>query len=242
MHVAGRKTAPRDHRTPSGARRYPRAPKPSPEDHCATLAGREADGSTAGIWRGCGGLLADRSCERTCITRQSSAICAGLAVLRVPYMRSTARPRGIGSDCRAMHAPRAATPSRDDRTHPQVPAVIPERRDPAPGEPTPHLRRPPLKPESAPRPPRNQGPPPPGTDARRNGLPLGPLGIRPRQDRASRESSGWMPSGARPLRRADREPGLAALGRDHLRRLGRERARASAPMSTSIARRAAALT
>ncbi len=35
-------------------------------------------GPTAGIWRGCGGLLADRSCERTCITRQSSAFAPAL--------------------------------------------------------------------------------------------------------------------------------------------------------------------
>ena len=150
------------------------APKRSAEDHCATLAGREADGSNGGhlegVWRAPRGSILRANLHNSTIER----ICAGLAVLCVPYMRSTARPRGIGPIVELCMLRRAATPSRDDRTHPQVPAVIPERRDPAPGEPTPHLRRPPLKTQSAPRPPRNQGPPPPGTDARRNGLPAWP--------------------------------------------------------------------
>jgi hypothetical protein len=103
-------------------------------DYCYSLGGRGRVGFlTAGIWRGVwraprGSMLR--------VNLHSSAIeriCAGLAVLRVPYMRSTARPRGIGSVVE-LCMPSAPRPVPGTTAPPQVPAVIPEWRDPAPGE------------------------------------------------------------------------------------------------------------
>ena len=93
-------------------------------------------GPTAGIWRGCGVLLADRSCERTCITRQSSAFAPALPC----YACHTCVVRqGLAGSARLSSYAR------------------PARRDPFPGRPHP--------PSGARRYPRTPRPRPGGTDA-----------------------------------------------------------------------------
>ena len=137
MHVAGRKTSPRDHRTPQMPAVIRGAPKRSAEDHCATLAGREADGSNGGhlegVWRAPRGSILRANLHNSTIER----ICAGLAVLRVPYMRSAAGPRGIG---------------------PIVELCTPGAPRPLPGTTAPTLRCPPLSPNAATPPRGNRRP------------------------------------------------------------------------------------
>ena len=113
------------------------APKRSAEDHCATLAGREADGSNGGhlegVWRAPRGSILRVNLHNSTIER----ICAGLAVPCVPYMRSTARPRRIG---------------------PIVELCMPRAPRPLPGTTAPTLRCPPLSPNAATPPRGNRRP------------------------------------------------------------------------------------
>jgi hypothetical protein len=169
-HPAGAAAPPPgDHRTPSGARRYPPGVSPT---RGITAPPRRSDWrvgfSTAGTWRGCVRVSADRpgraNLHHTAIERDR----AGLAVLRVPHMRSTARPHRIGSvvELCMPAAPRPVpgttaptlrrpplsrgrrrTAPEETSTPPQMPAVIPRmplQRPGVPPHPPPGARRYPL--------------------------------------------------------------------------------------------------
>ncbi len=130
-------------RGPSGAScmsgsdgRPPGGPPQPPRRPCDGL------GLTAGTWRGVRQVSADRLVRANLQNTAIERICAGRAVLRVPYMGRTARSRRIVLRCRVMHPREAAERTRDDRTHPQVPAVVRRESNPGRGIATPPVIRP----------------------------------------------------------------------------------------------------
>ena len=160
---------------------------------------RAADGSsvvvgwigflTAGIWRGCGVPAGSRRASRSMHSSTIERDRAGLAVLRVSGVRSSARPRRIGSfvelcmsvalrpvpgttaptsRCPPLSA-RSPGPARGGhRTQPQVPAVIRPESKPGPGGHRAHLQAlAVIRPESEPRTEEREQRPP-GTEAGRN--------------------------------------------------------------------------
>ncbi len=184
MHVAGRAKRPRGTTAPPlGAadrprgRRHPlRCPplsagRPSPPRGTAAppsaVVGRM--GLTAGIWRGVRrasrGSILRANLHNTAIER----ICVGRAVSRMPCMRSTARPRRIGSivelcmpgaprpvpgttaptlRCPPLSPGRRGTAPEETGTPLRCPPLSPGRRDPSPGTTAPTSRCPPLSPRS----------------------------------------------------------------------------------------------
>ncbi len=139
---------------PGGSPHPPQVPAVDPRDAAAPPRGTTAPpfGGRGAGWvlngghpEWVGGGSPARGGSRIMHSSTIDALVPSRAVLRVPYMRSTARPRRIGSDCRAMHARRRATRPRDDqhppsgaRRYPPGAAAPPRETDHT------HLRRPPL--------------------------------------------------------------------------------------------------
>ena len=142
----------------------------APGDHCNRLGGRGVDWVLNGghLESGGGGSPA-RGGSRGMHSSTIDASVPSLAVLRVPYVRSTARPAPDRLRCRAMHARRAATRLWDDRTRSgarRYPRRTPRHR---PGGPLHPPQMPAVISAGRQSPDRGSRPPPPGTDAGRNG-------------------------------------------------------------------------
>ncbi len=119
-----------------------------------------------------GGGSPARGGSRSMHSSTIGRICAGLAVLRVPHVLSTARPRRIGSVVvlSMLGAPRSVPGTT---APPSGAAVIPGRRDPSPGRPHPP-QVPPLSPKKPRHRPGGRPHPPSGAAVKAPGRPSPP--------------------------------------------------------------------
>jgi hypothetical protein len=135
-------------------------------------AGSGASGSGACMTRQSSAIAPALPCyaRHTCVVRHGLLGSARLSSYACPARRdpSPGRPHPLQAPAVIPRTPRPRP--GETGIPPQVPAVVPRTPRPRRGEPAFPLRCPPLETQSAPRQSRNQGPPPPGTDARRNGV------------------------------------------------------------------------